>query len=159
MIDMGQADKTLRATAGAPFDRTAALLRLERENAELLAALSSLLGALEVDAMDDKSNVYRSMMIDARAAISKATGGRGMNMDLYHCVEVYPVKIAAIDPDGSTCYEICDRNDPDLVMWSVYLRDKDEDFAHCISDCAIEEYAELIAGALRAVYPHLSTNP
>lgn len=40
----------------------------------MLATLSGLLGALEADAMDDKSNVYRSLMIEARAAIAAATG-------------------------------------------------------------------------------------
>lgn len=38
---------------------------------ELVAALSTMLGAAEIDCMDDKSNVWRSAMIDARAALAK----------------------------------------------------------------------------------------
>lgn len=40
---------------------------------DLLAALSHLLGCAETDCMDDKSNVWRSYMIEARAAIAAAT--------------------------------------------------------------------------------------
>lgn len=39
----------------------------------LLEALAHLLGAAECDCMEHKSNVWRSYMIDARAAIAKAT--------------------------------------------------------------------------------------
>ena len=39
----------------------------------LLTALAELVGALEADAMDDKSNVYRSMMLSANHAIALAT--------------------------------------------------------------------------------------
>lgn len=41
---------------------------------DLLAAVAHMLGAAESDNMDDNSNVWRSYMIDARAAITKATG-------------------------------------------------------------------------------------
>lgn len=41
---------------------------------ELLAALCEMLGAADVDCLDDNSNVWRSAMIDARAAIAKAKG-------------------------------------------------------------------------------------
>ena len=41
---------------------------------DLLAAVAHMLGAAESDNMDDNSNVWRSYMIDARAAILKATG-------------------------------------------------------------------------------------
>lgn len=40
---------------------------------DLLNALCTLMGALETDCMDDKSNTYRSAMINARTAIKKAT--------------------------------------------------------------------------------------
>lgn len=41
---------------------------------ELLAVISEMLGAAETDRLDDKSNVWRSCMISARAAIAKAEG-------------------------------------------------------------------------------------
>jgi hypothetical protein len=41
---------------------------------ELLAAISTLVGIAETDCMDDKSNVWRSAMIAADAAIAKAEG-------------------------------------------------------------------------------------
>lgn len=44
---------------------------------ELLAAVATMLGAAEADCLDDKSNVWRSAMIDARAAIAKVEGGAG----------------------------------------------------------------------------------
>jgi hypothetical protein len=41
---------------------------------DLLAVLCEMLGAAETDLLDDKSNVWRSAMNDARQAIIKATG-------------------------------------------------------------------------------------
>jgi hypothetical protein len=41
---------------------------------DLLVVLCEMLGAAETDALDDKSNVWRSAMNDARAAIAKANG-------------------------------------------------------------------------------------
>ena len=41
---------------------------------DLLAVVCEMLGAAETDLLDDKSNVWRSAMISARAAISKAKG-------------------------------------------------------------------------------------
>jgi hypothetical protein len=41
---------------------------------DLLAVLCEMLGAAETDLLDDKSNVWRSAMNDARQAITKATG-------------------------------------------------------------------------------------
>ena len=41
---------------------------------DLLEALATLLGACEVDCMDDKSNVYRSAMINANTALARAEG-------------------------------------------------------------------------------------
>jgi hypothetical protein len=41
---------------------------------DLLAVLCEMLGAAETDLLDDKSNVWRSAMNDARAAITKAQG-------------------------------------------------------------------------------------
>jgi hypothetical protein len=41
---------------------------------ELLAALAALVGIAETDCMDDKSNVWRSAMLDAETAIAKAEG-------------------------------------------------------------------------------------
>jgi hypothetical protein len=48
--------------------------RLIASAPDLLAALCPLLGIAEADCMDDKSNVWRSAMITARAAIARATG-------------------------------------------------------------------------------------
>lgn len=48
--------------------------RLAAAAPELLSALAAMLGAAEVDCVDDKSNVWRSAMIDAQAAIAKAEG-------------------------------------------------------------------------------------
>ena len=41
---------------------------------DLLAVVCEMLGAAETDLLDDKSNVWRSAMISARAAIAKAEG-------------------------------------------------------------------------------------
>jgi len=41
---------------------------------DLLAVLCEMLGAAETDLLDDKSNVWRSAMNDARTAIAKAKG-------------------------------------------------------------------------------------
>ena len=41
---------------------------------DLLAVLCGMLGAAETDLLDDKSNVWRSAMNEARAAIAKAEG-------------------------------------------------------------------------------------
>lgn len=41
---------------------------------ELLACLCEMLGAAEMDCMDDKSNVWRNLMSNAQVAIAKATG-------------------------------------------------------------------------------------
>jgi hypothetical protein len=41
---------------------------------DLLKTLCYMLGAAEADALDDRSNEWRSHMIDARAAIARATG-------------------------------------------------------------------------------------
>jgi hypothetical protein len=41
---------------------------------DLLVVLCEMLGAAETDLLDDKSNVWRSAMNDARAAIAKANG-------------------------------------------------------------------------------------
>lgn len=49
MTDMAQADRTLRQSNSAPFDRHAALVRLERENAALRNVLRRLLS--EADAL------------------------------------------------------------------------------------------------------------
>lgn len=40
----------------------------------MLAALERLLAVAEFDCLDDKSNVWRSNMLDARAAIARARG-------------------------------------------------------------------------------------
>jgi hypothetical protein len=53
---------------------TAANARLIAAAPDLLEALCEMLGAAEIDCMDDKSNVWRGLMINARAAIAKATG-------------------------------------------------------------------------------------
>lgn len=41
---------------------------------ELLAALSAMLSAAELDVLDDTSNVWRSLMLNAHAAIQRANG-------------------------------------------------------------------------------------
>lgn len=43
---------------------------------ELLACLCEMLGAAEMDCMDDKSNVWRNLMNNAQVAIAKATGAQ-----------------------------------------------------------------------------------
>lgn len=40
---------------------------IRRKPEEAMRILSEMLGAAEVDCLDDKSNVWRSLMIDARA--------------------------------------------------------------------------------------------
>ncbi len=41
---------------------------------DLLAIICEMLGAAETDLLDETSNVWRSAMISARAAIAKAEG-------------------------------------------------------------------------------------
>jgi hypothetical protein len=41
---------------------------------ELLAALSAMLGAAELDVLEDTSNAWRSLMLNAHAAIQRANG-------------------------------------------------------------------------------------
>jgi len=41
---------------------------------ELLKALAALSGLAELDCMDDKSNAWRSAMLDANEALEKAAG-------------------------------------------------------------------------------------
>ena len=53
------------------LDREAALVAAAPD---LLAVICEMLGAAEIDLLDDKSNVWRSAMNNARAAIAKATG-------------------------------------------------------------------------------------
>tara|TARA_R110000868_G_C10896172_1_gene763968 strand:+ start:260 stop:559 length:300 start_codon:yes stop_codon:yes gene_type:complete len=55
-------------------DRANANARLIAAAPDLLAVLCEMLGAAETDLLDDKSNVWRSAMNDARAAIAKAKG-------------------------------------------------------------------------------------
>ena len=69
-FDDGATSEGFRLTGYAPE----AVARLVVAAPEMLEALATLLGACEFDCMDDKSNVYRSAMIDARAAIARAEG-------------------------------------------------------------------------------------
>ena len=46
----------------------------------LFEILSLMLGAAELECLDDKSNVWRSAMIDARAALAEAEGGEHANL-------------------------------------------------------------------------------
>lgn len=55
------------------IDEREANARLIAAAPALLTALAELVGALEADEMDDKSNVYRSMMLSANHAIALAT--------------------------------------------------------------------------------------
>lgn len=48
--------------------------RLAAAAPDLLAALCELVGIAEFDLLDDKSNVWRSALINANAAIANATG-------------------------------------------------------------------------------------
>jgi hypothetical protein len=60
-----------KALAGGLSDKDALAMAA---GPELLEALATLVGIAETDCMDDKSNVWRSAMIDANAAIAKAEG-------------------------------------------------------------------------------------
>jgi hypothetical protein len=62
------------ADSGIPPEQRDADMRLCAAAPELLAALAALVGIAETDCMDDKSNVWRSAMLDADAAIAKAEG-------------------------------------------------------------------------------------
>ena len=55
--------------------RELANARLIAAAPELLRTLAELLGAAEVDCMDDKSNVWRNAMSSAQVALAKAEGG------------------------------------------------------------------------------------
>ena len=65
---------TLNGYAPKSLDEAKANARLIAAAPEMLEALATLIGCAETDGMDGKSNVWRSAMIDARAAIAKATG-------------------------------------------------------------------------------------
>ena len=49
-------------------------LKLIAAAPDLLDALAVIVGIAELDCMDDRSNVWRTALIDARAAIAKAEG-------------------------------------------------------------------------------------
>lgn len=49
-------------------------LNLIAASPTLLAALAAIVGIAEADCLDDKSNVWRSAMVEAEAAIAKAEG-------------------------------------------------------------------------------------
>ena len=66
-------DANARLIAAAP-ETAAERDRLKATNAELLAVLAPILGAAEIDCLDDSSNVWRSLMLEARAALAKAKG-------------------------------------------------------------------------------------
>lgn len=66
--------KVLADFGKCDLPETEANARLIAAAPELLEAISTMLGAAEADCLDDKSNVWRSAMIGARAAIAKATG-------------------------------------------------------------------------------------
>lgn len=57
---------------GVELVRAGFARKLERDRADLLDVLSEMLGAAETDVLDDKSNVWRSLMLDAREIIAKA---------------------------------------------------------------------------------------
>lgn len=64
-------------TATAPIAamiKNKADARLIAAAPDLLAVVCEMLGAAEVDLLDETSNVWRSAMISARAAIAKAEG-------------------------------------------------------------------------------------
>lgn len=64
-----------RTIAVVWYDKnTPANARLIAAAPDLLAVVCEMLGAAETDLLDDKSNVWRSAMISARAAINKAKG-------------------------------------------------------------------------------------
>lgn len=65
---------TRLAVEGKSEDEVEANCALITAAPDLLRVVSEMLGAAETDGMDEKSNVWRSLMIDARAAIAKATG-------------------------------------------------------------------------------------
>jgi hypothetical protein len=54
-----------------PEQSAEANARLIAAAPDLLAVVATMLGAAEADALDDKSNVWRSAMLDARAALAK----------------------------------------------------------------------------------------
>jgi hypothetical protein len=51
-----------------------AVLPLMAAAPELLEALATLVGVAETDCLDDKSNVWRTAILNANAAIAKAEG-------------------------------------------------------------------------------------
>lgn len=62
------------------------------------------------------------------------------NLTLYDGVEVHPV---SWNPENGDC-ETCERDDPELAMWSVYLHivpTVTEGGVQCIADFATEEEA------------------
>jgi len=60
--------------AAAAYLRSLAFRLDEGAEQDLAAALATMLGAAETDALDSQSNVWRSAMLDARAALDKAEG-------------------------------------------------------------------------------------
>jgi hypothetical protein len=71
----------------------------------------------------------------------------------FDAVEIQPCAIVAIDSDGPTL-EVCERDDPDLHCWTVYLH-KRIGGVRAIADCATEADALIIADALEREHPCL----
>jgi hypothetical protein len=72
----------------------------------------------------------------------------------FDAIEVNPVA-GWVDEDGDTNCNVCDEDDPNLEMWSVYLHLK-EGGVEWIADCATKEDAYLIAEALERAFPQLN---
>lgn len=61
----------IATTSGSATNEQANLLAAAPD---LLKCLCEMLGAAEIDCMDDKSNVWRSLMLNAQAAVDFAEG-------------------------------------------------------------------------------------
>jgi hypothetical protein len=71
---MGNAVDTEGKLYDDSVENLTAILAMQDSYNEMLAVLCEMLGAAETDLLDDKSNVWRSAMNDARTAIAKAKG-------------------------------------------------------------------------------------
>jgi hypothetical protein len=70
-----------------------------------------------------------------------------MDYSLYDEVEVHPV-LHLETPGGEMFFEVCERDDPDIHCWSVYLHLR-VGGVECIADCPTEDIANMVAWAVR----------
>jgi hypothetical protein len=62
-------DSTYNITPAFAYDMKEQIDKLQKQRTDLRQVLAEMLGAAETDCLDDKSNVWRSLMITARETL------------------------------------------------------------------------------------------